>query len=68
MSEITCKYMDEMGETGVGITQEDEINMDVKNSFTTKWAIIKEACPWFFDMWELIAERPNQVPVGLGHS
>ncbi|KAG2081072.1 uncharacterized protein F5147DRAFT_661003 [Suillus discolor] len=84
MSEITCKYMDEMGETGAGITREDEINMDVKNSFTTKWgvylydnqlptvqhffmpAIIKEACPWFFDMWEIIAERPNQVPVGLG--
>ncbi|KAG1852579.1 hypothetical protein C8R48DRAFT_562293, partial [Suillus tomentosus] len=57
-----------MGETGAGITREDEINMDVKNSFTTKWAIIKEACPWFFDMRELIAERPNQVPVGLGHS
>jgi hypothetical protein len=30
--------------------------------------IIKEACPWFFEMRELIAERPNQVPVGLGNS
>jgi len=29
--------MDEMGETGAGITREDEINMDVKNAFTTKW-------------------------------
>ena len=87
MSAITRKYMDEMGETGAGITREDEINMDIKNSFTTKWgsylcdtmsfqttikyflpAIIKEACPWFFDMRELIAERPNQVPIGLGDS
>ncbi|KAG1753547.1 uncharacterized protein EDB91DRAFT_1242530 [Suillus paluster] len=68
MSKITRKYMDEMGETGAGITREDKINMDVKNSFTTKWAIIKEACPWFFEMYELIAECPNQVPVGLGHS
>ncbi|KAG1863701.1 hypothetical protein F4604DRAFT_1929117 [Suillus subluteus] len=31
-------------------------------------AIIKEACLWFFNTWELIAECPNQVPVGLGHS
>jgi hypothetical protein len=30
--------------------------------------IIKEACPWFFEMRELIAEHPNQVPVGLGNS
>ncbi|KAG1875695.1 hypothetical protein F4604DRAFT_1924758 [Suillus subluteus] len=68
MSKIMHKYMDEMGKTGMGITREDKINMDMKNSFTTKWAIIKEACPWFFDMQELIAECPNQVPVGLRHS
>lgn len=37
MSEITRKYMEEMGETGAGITREDEINMNVKNVFTTKW-------------------------------
>ncbi|KAG1798342.1 hypothetical protein EV424DRAFT_1352573 [Suillus variegatus] len=60
--------MEEMGEMGAGITCEDEINMNVKNVFTTKWEIIKEACPWFFEMRELIAERPNQVPVGLGNS
>lgn len=29
--------------------------------------LIKEACPWFFEMRELIAECPNQVPVGLGN-
>jgi hypothetical protein len=35
MSKITQKYMEEMGETGAGITREDDMN--VKNAFTTKW-------------------------------
>lgn len=42
------------------------INSELLTMFPT--GIIKEACPWFFEMRELIAERPNQVPVGLGHS
>jgi hypothetical protein len=68
---------------GVGITQEDQINMDVRTALTTKWGsyqpenialthfgteVIKEACPWFFEMCELIAECPNHVPVGLGNN
>ena len=31
-------------------------------------AIIKQSCPWFFEMWDLIAKRPNIVPTGLGNS
>jgi hypothetical protein len=30
-------------------------------------AIIEETCPWFFEMRELIGERPNIVPSGLGN-
>ena len=30
--------------------------------------MIKDACPWFFDMRDLIAEQPNLVPTGLGNS
>lgn len=29
---------------------------------------IKADCPWFFKMRQLIGERPNLVPVGLGDS
>jgi hypothetical protein len=29
---------------------------------------ISASCPWFFDMRNLIAQRPNLVPTGLGHS
>ena len=30
-------------------------------------ALIKESCPWFFEMWDLIGEHPNIVPSGLGN-
>jgi len=30
--------------------------------------MIRDACPWFFDMCNLIAECPNLVPTGLGNS
>ncbi|KAF8066555.1 hypothetical protein FPV67DRAFT_1383271, partial [Lyophyllum atratum] len=65
----TCRqYTKEMGETGAGITQEDEIDMSLSNEFTNKWGLIKNAFPWYFTMKELISERPNIVPVGLGNA
>ncbi|KAJ6616326.1 hypothetical protein B0H10DRAFT_2219541 [Mycena sp. CBHHK59/15] len=42
--------------------------MSVANTFTTKWAEISDGCPWFFNIRNLIAQRPNLVPAGLGHS
>jgi hypothetical protein len=37
---------------------------------TSHWktVAIKETCPWFFEMRDLIAERPNLIPTGLGNS
>ncbi|KAJ7595290.1 hypothetical protein C8J56DRAFT_1042390 [Mycena floridula] len=40
-----------MGETGAGIEREEDINMEVANAFTTKWAEIKQ---------------PNSIPIGIG--
>ncbi|KAF8056604.1 hypothetical protein FPV67DRAFT_1714403 [Lyophyllum atratum] len=68
MGEITRGYMAEMGETGAGIVRESDIDMTQDNKLTNKWKAIKEICPWFFDMKDLIAERPNLVPTGIGHS
>ncbi|KAJ7734192.1 hypothetical protein DFH07DRAFT_967741 [Mycena maculata] len=68
VARMTRQYMDEMGQTGAGIRSADEIDMTVTNSFTTRWAEISSTCPWFFDMRELIAQRPNLIPIGLGHS
>ncbi|KAJ6615359.1 hypothetical protein B0H10DRAFT_2220394 [Mycena sp. CBHHK59/15] len=68
MAKITRAFDKEMGQTGAGIVNAAEIDMSVTNSFTTKWAEISDSCPWFFDMWNLIAQRPNLVPTGLGHS
>ncbi|KAF8239258.1 hypothetical protein L208DRAFT_120887 [Tricholoma matsutake] len=42
-------FIEEMGQTGAGISREDEIDMELNNEFTNKWAKIKKTCPWFFD-------------------
>ncbi|KAJ7893560.1 hypothetical protein B0H13DRAFT_2665471 [Mycena leptocephala] len=68
MAKTTRDYNKEMGETGAGIQKAAEIDMNVKNVFTTKWAEISGKCPWYFEMRNLIAQRPNLVPTGLGNS
>lgn len=37
MVKETNKYTEMMGETGAGITSAEQINMTVRNEFTTKW-------------------------------
>src|SRR5271170_7326808 len=84
----TREHLKTMGETGAGITSEDQIRMDEVNEFTNKWSanwnlsnssitlatdiyhleIIKAGFPWLWEMKELISERPNVVPVGLGNN
>ena len=36
-TKITNEHKATMGETGAGITREDEIDMSQDNAFTTKW-------------------------------
>ncbi|KAJ6476143.1 hypothetical protein C8R45DRAFT_1216876 [Mycena sanguinolenta] len=62
MAKMTRGYINLMGETGAGLTSAADIDMSVTNKE------ISEACPWFFEMRELIGQRPNLVPVGLGNS
>ncbi|KAJ7699412.1 hypothetical protein B0H16DRAFT_1749446 [Mycena metata] len=64
----TRRYNREMGETGAGIARAADIDMSSQNAFTTKWAAISAVCPWYFDMRDLIGQRPNLVPTGLGNS
>ncbi|KAJ7592469.1 hypothetical protein C8J56DRAFT_1044948 [Mycena floridula] len=66
MQQKTLAYTRDMGETGAGIEREEDINMELNNAFTSKWAVIKAACPWYFNMRILIAQRPNSIPVGIG--
>ncbi|KAJ7588957.1 hypothetical protein C8J56DRAFT_1078238 [Mycena floridula] len=54
-----------MGETGAGIEQEEDINMEVANAFTTKWAEIKATDPWYWRLRVLIGQRPNSIPIGI---
>ncbi|KAJ6544454.1 hypothetical protein B0H19DRAFT_1267716 [Mycena capillaripes] len=48
------------------ITVADEIT--VGTALTTKWDLIKTDSPWFFNVRDLIAARPNLQPVGLGNN
>ncbi|KAJ7108895.1 hypothetical protein C8R43DRAFT_962832 [Mycena crocata] len=84
MARITRACIEEMGGTGAGIQTAADIDMSVTNTFTTKWgayrspipaaaltqttAEIDAAHPWFFEMRELIGQRPNLIPTGLGRS
>ncbi|THU88118.1 hypothetical protein K435DRAFT_866582 [Dendrothele bispora CBS 962.96] len=62
MIEKVNKYKNEMGETGAGLTSAEQIDMSLTNGFTTKWAQIREDCPYFFEVRNLLGERPNQTP------
>ncbi|GLB34546.1 hypothetical protein LshimejAT787_0201110 [Lyophyllum shimeji] len=68
MGEITRGYMEEMGETGAGVARECDIDMTADNKFTNRWIEIKKVCPWFFEMRDLIGERPNLIRTGIGNS
>ncbi|KAF8990760.1 hypothetical protein BDQ17DRAFT_1433545 [Cyathus striatus] len=51
-----------MGETGVGLTQEEQIT--VNTPLYTKWQEIGNHTPWSSEMNALIAERPNIKHIG----
>ncbi|TCD62975.1 hypothetical protein EIP91_006182 [Steccherinum ochraceum] len=64
----TIVYRKELGQTGEGIKHADEIDMSQENDFTNKWTEIKKKFPWFFELRELVGERPNIKRTGLGNS
>ncbi|KAJ6483496.1 hypothetical protein C8R47DRAFT_255954 [Mycena vitilis] len=68
MAKISRRYDTQMGQTGAGIENAASIDMSKKNAFTTKWAEICDKCPWYFEMRNLIGQRPNLKPTGLGNS
>ncbi|KJA25909.1 hypothetical protein HYPSUDRAFT_1067108, partial [Hypholoma sublateritium FD-334 SS-4] len=68
MISITRGYIKEMGTTGEGIRSAEDIDMSLDNAFVNKWKAIKSDCPWFWEMRDLIGERPNLVPAGIGNS
>ncbi|KAK1219732.1 hypothetical protein PQX77_017538 [Marasmius sp. AFHP31] len=68
MHKIVAEIKEEMGATGVGIRSTDEINKNIPSAVTNAWMKWSETAPWFFDMRDLIGERPNLVPTGLGNN
>ncbi|KAJ7872533.1 hypothetical protein B0H14DRAFT_3438924 [Mycena olivaceomarginata] len=71
MAQITRAYITEMGETGAGIQNAAEIDTTQSNAFTNKWGTylsFTSKSPCTALMRNLIAERPNLIPTGLGYS
>ncbi|OJT11169.1 hypothetical protein TRAPUB_12326 [Trametes pubescens] len=69
MVTLTVKAKNMLGQTGEGIIHESDINMEATSSeFRNKWELVKADCPYFFQMRDLVAQRPNHAPVGLGNS
>ncbi|KZV60158.1 hypothetical protein PENSPDRAFT_694513 [Peniophora sp. CONT] len=59
------QHRDTLGSTGKGIENEDLIDLDDSNEWVNLWKQVKGQFPWFFDMRDLVGERPNLHTVGL---
>ncbi|EPQ51254.1 hypothetical protein GLOTRDRAFT_96451 [Gloeophyllum trabeum ATCC 11539] len=66
MTLVTKEISKTMGQTGEGITSEDQIREGTE--IANKWEAIRVECPWYFDMKALITKHPNVTPTGLGNS
>ncbi|KZT25825.1 hypothetical protein NEOLEDRAFT_1024928, partial [Neolentinus lepideus HHB14362 ss-1] len=66
MTLVTKDINKTMGQTGEGITSEDQIKEGTE--IVNKWEVIRVECPWYFDMKAFIAEHPNVTPTGLSNS
>jgi len=57
---LLCEYKkvrEEIGETGAGVTGEDKI--EEGSTLANKWIEVKERCPYFFLLRDLLGERRN---------
>ncbi|KAF8189655.1 hypothetical protein BJ912DRAFT_966029 [Pholiota molesta] len=68
MASIAREHIATLGQTGEGIRTVEDVDMSRNNEFTNKWSEIIAECPWFLQMRDLIAQRPNIIPVGIGNS
>ncbi|KAF9039980.1 hypothetical protein BJ165DRAFT_1530968 [Panaeolus papilionaceus] len=66
MVKIVTDYNKEMGKTGEGLKSAQEIREGTELS--NKWEAIREKCPWYFRMKEIIGGRPTAEPAGLGNA
>ncbi|KLO08241.1 hypothetical protein SCHPADRAFT_944633 [Schizopora paradoxa] len=67
MAKATRKHCTALGQTGAGIRSADEVDRSQKNEFVNKFESILNEFPLFFEWRDLIGERPNVNPVGVGN-
>ncbi|KAJ3719236.1 hypothetical protein C8R42DRAFT_673211 [Lentinula raphanica] len=71
LEELVSKFKkakDSMGETGVGLTSEEQIDMSMNNHLMMAWSKVKKTLLCFFMLRNIFGERPNITPVGLGNN
>ncbi|KAJ3816910.1 hypothetical protein F5880DRAFT_1512225 [Lentinula raphanica] len=71
LEELVSKFKkakDSMGETGVGLTSEEQIDMSMNNHLMMAWNKVKKTLLCFFMLHNIFGERPNITPVGLGNN
>ncbi|KAF9032760.1 hypothetical protein BJ165DRAFT_1534926 [Panaeolus papilionaceus] len=66
MVKTITEYNKEMGKTGTGLKSAQEIRAGTE--LANKWEEIREKCPWYFRMKEIIGGRPTAEPAGLGNA
>ncbi|KAL6301144.1 hypothetical protein BKA93DRAFT_752137 [Sparassis latifolia] len=64
----TKAHMAAMGETGAGLMQEELEALNATHPLYNRWQLVKQDSPWFTKMRDLVAERPNLNPTGVGNS
>ncbi|VDC03503.1 unnamed protein product [Peniophora sp. CBMAI 1063] len=65
MATETTKNIVAMGKTGAGLASADLITAG--SELENVWTVVKEKCPYFYEMRDLIGDRPSVVRTGLGN-
>ncbi|KAI0739816.1 hypothetical protein C8Q80DRAFT_1274843 [Daedaleopsis nitida] len=57
-----------LGKTGEGLDRASNITNTLPEHWRNKWDEIQSSCPYFFELRDLIAQRPNDCLAGVGHA
>ncbi|KAL1678492.1 hypothetical protein EV122DRAFT_251873 [Schizophyllum commune] len=68
MEKLVAEWRVKLGKTGEGVDTGNQVDTTKKNRFVNMNAQCLDACPWFWEFRNIIAERPNHVPQGVGNN
>ncbi|TRM55208.1 hypothetical protein BD626DRAFT_477104 [Schizophyllum amplum] len=68
MVKTVNEWRETLGKTGEGLHSKDEVDTTKPNRFTNLHDACMADCPYFWELRNIIAERPNHVPQGVGNN